>query len=79
MRNLTLVDAVITLHEIARLVEEEIGPGKLSERIRKNAETLHDLSLKDARNSAMTDSIIKEVKSTLGYSRIGADAFKRGK
>lgn len=79
MRNLKLVDAVIALHEIASVVEEEIGPGKLSERIRKNADTLHDLSLKDARNAALTSSIIKEVKSDLGYSRIGADAFKRGK
>jgi hypothetical protein len=79
MRNLKLVDAVIALHEIARTVEEEIGSGRLSERIRKNADTLHELSLKDARNSEVTNSIIKEIKSDLGYSRIGADAFKRGK
>lgn len=79
MRNLKLVDAVIALHEIARTIEEEVGAGTLSANIRKNAEKLHELSLKDARNSEMTSNIIKEIKSELGFSRIGADAFKRGK
>ena len=79
MRNLKLVDAVIQLHDIARLVEEEVGSGRLSERIRKDADALHELSLKDARNSSTTNNIIKEIKSKLGFSRIGADTFKRGR
>jgi hypothetical protein len=38
-----LNDAVIQLHNIARLVEQDIGTGKLSEDIRKAADRLHTL------------------------------------
>ena len=45
MRNLKLVDAVIALHDIARLVEEEVGRGLLAEDIRNCADRLHDVSI----------------------------------
>jgi hypothetical protein len=38
-----LNDAVIQLHDIARLVEEEIGQGKLSSDIRNCADRLAEL------------------------------------
>lgn len=58
MRNLKLVDAVISLHEIARLVEEDIGTGQLSDDIRKCADRLHELSLTDRKYAqAATDAI----------------------
>lgn len=41
MRNMKIVDAVIQLHDIARLVEQEIGKGALSDRIRLVADDLH--------------------------------------
>ncbi len=44
MQNIKLIDAVIQLHEIARLVETEIGKGKLSEDIRNTADRLHKLT-----------------------------------
>jgi hypothetical protein len=62
MRNLELVDAVITLHDIARTVSEEIGCGQLSADIRACADRLHDLSLTDAKNSIMTQDIIDKAK-----------------
>ena len=37
-------DAVIELHNIARLVEQEIGSGNLSEDIRNIADRLHFLT-----------------------------------
>lgn len=39
-----LNDAVIALHDIARIVEKEIGIGKLSESIRECADNLHTLT-----------------------------------
>ena len=44
MRNLKLVDAVIALHNIARLVEAEVGEGELSQSIRYDADRLHQYS-----------------------------------
>lgn len=38
-----LNDAVIQLHNIARLIEQEIGSGKLSEDIRNTADRLQML------------------------------------
>lgn len=43
MQNTQLLDAVIQLHNIARLVEQEIGSGKLSEDIRNTADRLNIL------------------------------------
>ena len=62
MRNLKLVDAVVQLHDIARLVEKEIGEGELSQSIRYDADRLHQYSIQDDRASKITDEIIKQVK-----------------
>jgi hypothetical protein len=62
MRNLELVDAVIALHEIARKVAEEIGPGQLHDDIRNCADRLHEVSLIDSRNSTITQDIINKAK-----------------
>lgn len=62
MRNLDLVDAIITLHDIARLVEQEIGRGALSDDIRGVADRLHILSIDQSRASYAADEIIKQAK-----------------
>lgn len=62
MRNLKLIDAVVQLHEIARLVEEEVGEGYLSQSIRTAADRLHLYSLDDDKASKITQEIIKQVK-----------------
>jgi len=62
MRNLALIDAVIQLHDIARLVTEEIGPGKLSDDIRNCADRLHELSIQDNKNSVLANDIITKAK-----------------
>ena len=62
MRNLDLIDAVMKLHDIARLVESEIGSGMLSDDIRNVADRLHALSVEQNRASYITDEIIKQVK-----------------
>ena len=41
--NEKFLDAVIELHNIARLVEQEIGAGQLSQDIRNAADTLNML------------------------------------
>jgi hypothetical protein len=62
MRNIDLVDAVIKLHDIARLVEVEIGKGNLSDDLRSIADRLHALSVEQNRASYAADEIIKQVK-----------------
>lgn len=62
MRNLELVDAVIALHEIARLIGEEIGVGQLYDDIRSCADRLHELSIIDNKNSTITQDIITKAK-----------------
>jgi hypothetical protein len=62
LRNLDLIDAVIKLHDIARLVETEVGKGNLSEDIRNAADRLHALSVEQNRASHAADEIIKQVK-----------------
>jgi len=62
LRNLELIDAVVALHEIARLVETEIGDGSLSEDIRNCANRLHTFSLSDNKNSIITQDIINKAK-----------------
>jgi hypothetical protein len=62
MRNLDLVDAVIKLHDIARLVESEVGEDTLSEDIRGVADRLHALSIDQSRASYAANEIIKQVK-----------------
>jgi len=39
----TLEDVIIKLHDLARIVEREIGVGQLSEDIRKSADRLHEV------------------------------------
>ena len=48
-----LEEAVIQLHDVARLVEKQIGIGALSEDIRKCADRLHAL-LKDRPNEKIS-------------------------
>jgi hypothetical protein len=57
-RNLDLIDAVIKLHDIARLVEEEIGEGNLSHDIRNCADRLHLHSIQDGRNTVAVYKVI---------------------
>jgi hypothetical protein len=63
MRDLDLVDAVIKLHDVARLIEEAIGHGQLSDDVRKCADRLHDLSLIDNKISPITNKIINKAKN----------------
>ena len=62
MRNLALVDAVITLHEIASIVMEESGDQNLHDDIRNCANRLHLLSIQDGKNSITTNDIINKAK-----------------
>ena len=62
MRNLKLVDAVIQLHDIARLVEEEIGTGSISKEIKQVADRLHVYSINDDKANIIAQSIINQVK-----------------
>lgn len=62
MRNLKLVDAVIQLHDIARLVEAEVGEGELSQSIRNSADQLHIYSIQDDKANTIAQSIINQVK-----------------
>lgn len=62
MRNLKLIDAVITLHDISRLVLEEADDRVLSDALRKCAERLHLYSLAEDKASKIAQSIIKQVK-----------------
>jgi hypothetical protein len=39
----TLEDVVIKLHDLARIIESEIGFGKLSEDVRKSADRLSEV------------------------------------
>ena len=48
-----LEEAVIQLHDVARLVEKQIGIGALSEDIRNCADRLHAL-LKDSQNEKIS-------------------------
>jgi hypothetical protein len=63
MRNMELVDAVIALHDIARLVAAETGHGQLSDDIRNVADRLHALSVEQNRASHAADEIIKQVRN----------------
>jgi hypothetical protein len=62
MRNLKLIDAVIALHEIARLIKQEIGEGNLHDDIRNVADRLHLYSISDDKANIITTNIIKQVK-----------------
>jgi hypothetical protein len=62
MRNMVLVDAVITLHEVARLTLEETGDLNLHDDIRNCAERLHLRSIQDSKINDATNDIIKKAK-----------------
>lgn len=62
MRNLKLVDAVVALHEIKKLVEEECGICRTSIEIERCADSLHLMSLQDAKNSIITSQVINKAK-----------------
>ena len=62
MRNLELIDAVVALHEIAKLVDTETGNTTLSSTIRDCANTLHNLSIEDRKNSELVNKIINKAK-----------------
>jgi len=65
MRNLELVDAVIALHEIARTVETEVGPGQLSEDIRSCADRLHELSISEREHEVRMKDAISKAKNDI--------------
>ena len=62
MRNLKLVDAVIQLHDIARLVETELGTESIGHELRQIADRLHLYSIDDDRANTIAHEIIKQVK-----------------
>lgn len=62
MRNLKLVDAVIQLHNIARVVEAEIGNESIGNEIRQTADRLHLYSIDDDKANTVTKSIINQAK-----------------
>ena len=62
MRNLKLIDAVVALHEIQRLVEEECGKCKVSIEIERCADQLHQMSIQDAKNVVAVKDIINKAK-----------------
>jgi hypothetical protein len=41
--DIRVLEAIIKLHEAARVVEQDIGPGSLSKDIRKCADRLNDM------------------------------------
>ena len=59
---MVLVDAVIALHDIARLVHQEVGEGNLSDDIRNCADRLHILSIEDDRANRVASEVIKQAK-----------------
>ena len=62
MRNLKLVDAVIALHEIRRVIEEECGICRTSIEIGRCADDLHLMSIQDAKNVVAVKDIIDKAK-----------------
>lgn len=62
MRNLKIVDAVIQLHDIARVVEAEMGTESIGNEIRQIADRLHVYSIDDDRANTIAHEIIKQVK-----------------
>ena len=62
MNKVEFVDAVIELHNIARLVETEIGNGTLAENIRKCADQLHVLALDVRIAQVETNNLINKAK-----------------
>lgn len=57
-----LVDAVIQLHDIAKLVLEEAEDQVLSDALRKCADRLHKYSIREDKASIIAQELIKQVK-----------------
>jgi hypothetical protein len=57
-----LVDAVIQLHEIAKLIMEECGDENLHHDIRNCADRLHLRSIQDGHVNNIVTEIIKQAK-----------------
>jgi hypothetical protein len=51
------------MHEIARLVDEEVGDSEMSEIIREVANGLHMLSIADDKANSITNNLIKHIKN----------------
>ena len=51
--NMTLDEAIINLHDIARLIEKEIGKGNLSDDIRQCANRLNFVVKEKVQNEAL--------------------------
>jgi len=62
VRNLKLVDAVIQLHDVARVVEAEIGTESIANEIRQLADRLHLYSIDDDKANTIAHNIINQVK-----------------
>lgn len=65
MRNIKLVDAVIQLHDIARLVEQEVGEelgSDIIKKIRLCADELHLYSIMDDKANTIAHTIIDQAK-----------------
>lgn len=62
MRNLKLIDAVVALHEIASLVEHDVGVGDLSNDILKCADRLHRISAAERGYSVQARDAINKAK-----------------
>lgn len=51
MNNIELAGAVTTLHNIARLVESQLGVGDISKAIRKSADDINDIVKQEKRKA----------------------------
>lgn len=51
--NMTLDEAIINLHDVARLIEKEIGQGNLSDDIRQCANRLNFVVKEKAENATL--------------------------
>ena len=63
MRNLKLIDAIIALHGIARLIQNETEDQELARLIRECAERLHYYSIDEGRANGEARDIINKAKN----------------
>lgn len=62
MRNLKIIDAVVQLHDIVRMLEEECEDKTIAAGILMYADVLHFYSINEARAGNIANEIIKQVK-----------------
>ena len=65
MRNLELMDAVIALHGISIMVQDETEDQELSRLIRSCAERLHYYSIDEGRADREAQTIISKAKNDI--------------